>query len=593
MSRGRGSRRSLAMQLALLVRPWPGLLALVAACVVASALFKLVPPFVVRQVIDQDLLPGRTAGLLEGGLLYLGAVVADAAFTFGYSYWASAVARRALADLRVRVFSHLMQMPISYFDRTALGEAIGRATADVDTIDSLFTSGIITLIGQLVPLVAVSAAMVVLSPSLSLVAVLVAPPLIGVSWFLRARVRTAERQTRVAVSMLNSQIAEMVGGAETIQAFGRVQVFALRFRRALLTTLAAQNRSSLYSTFYVPITNLLSAAVIAALIWVGAGGPRAAVDLGTLTGFVLLFQQFFGPIVAVGDQWQSIQSALAGMERVMDVLELPVEPRPEASARGLTTTGIEIDRVSFGYRGDRRVLDGVTLRVAPGQHLAIVGRTGAGKSSLLALAGGLYAPWTGSVRICGADPRSLAESERRRVIGVVPQAGHLFAGTLRDNLTLYDTSLGDDAIERAAAITGLSGLADDLPEGYDTLLAGEGRGIGTVLSAGQRQLVALTRALVGEPSVLLLDEATADIDGSSDASFRAALRETALRRGCAVLTVAHRLSTAREADIVTVFDRGRVVELGPPAQLLAQGGPFSALVELEAAGWDWDDTAAR
>jgi ATP-binding cassette, subfamily B, multidrug efflux pump len=566
------------------------LLVMAGACVIGSALVKLVPAFLVRYVVDHNLVPRHSDGLLEAGLFYLAAIAADAAFTFGYSFSAAAVARRVLAELRVHVFSHLMRLPVPYFDRTPIGEIIGRATADVDTIDALFTSGIITLIGQLVPLVAVAVAMVVLSPSLSLIAAVVAPPLIVISWFLQRRVRNAERNTRAAVGLLNTQIAEAVGGAETIQAFARVEIFAARFRRALLNTLVAQNRSSFYSTFYVPITNLLSAAVIAALIWAGASRELgwATVDLGTLTAFVLLFQQFFAPIVAVGDQWQTVQAALAGTERVMEVLTLPTDDLHDGSSDRQSSHGVEVVAVTFGYQVDSPVLKGVSLRVRPGQHVAIVGRTGAGKSSLLALVGGLYSPWSGAIRVSGLDPRGLSESERRKVIGVVPQTAQLFAGTLKDNLNLYDASLPDNAINSAAAIAGLSDIVATMPAGYDTILAGEGGGHGMVLSAGQRQLVALARALVAEPSVLLLDEATAAIDGATDARFRSALRETTLKRSCAVLTVAHRLSTAREADLVVVVDGGQVVEQGPPNDLIAAGGRFAALVELEAAGWDWE-----
>ena len=221
----------------------------------------------------------------------------------------------------------------------------------------------------------------------------------------------------------------------------------------------------------------------------------------------------------------------------------------------------------------------------------MVGRTGAGKSSLVAVLAGLYTPWSGSVTIDRRDPRGFTEDERRQALGVVPQTVQLFSGTFRDNLTLYDPQISDDHVADAAAVVGLHELCEGLPDRYNTPLADEGGGKGAVLSAGQRQLVALARALVAQPAVLLLDEATAAIDGASDAAFRAALRQTALGQGAAVLTVAHRLSTAREADRVIVLDAGRVIEEGPPDQLIAAAGRFAALVELEEAGWDWRDPA--
>jgi ATP-binding cassette, subfamily B, multidrug efflux pump len=221
-----------------------------------------------------------------------------------------------------------------------------------------------------------------------------------------------------------------------------------------------------------------------------------------------------------------------------------------------------------------------------------VGRTGAGKTSALHLLAGLYAPWSGEVRVAGADPRLLGEDDRRRVIGVVPQAVHLFSGTVYENLTLYDPDVPREAVRRAAELTDADSFIKTLPSGYDTVLSGS-RGDGAQLSAGQRQLLALTRALVWEPRVLLLDEATAAIDGASDAAFRSALRRATLERGDAVLTVAHRLSTAREADRVLILDAGVLVEEGPPAELIARGGRFATLVALEEAGLDWERAVAH
>ncbi len=575
-----------------LLSPWRRSLVVVAACIVASALAGLVPPFVVRFVVNHDLVDKRTTGLLLAAAVYVLAVAADSAFSFAYGYLAARVSQSAIAALRVRIFAHVMALPVSYFDRTPIGDVISRATADVETVDELFTDGIATLIGQLVPLVAVVVAMIALSPLLSAVAAVVLPPLLLATRYLQVRVRDAERATRRAIGRLNVELSEVVGGAETLRAFGREEAFVVRFRRALQRTLFAQRDSVKYNAFFAPVSGLLSSVVIAALIWVGAGHTlvHAGANLGTLTAFILLFQNFFTPIVAVGDEWQSVQAAIAGAERAFELLDLPVDELPPTTSRQPDLSrGIEVADVTFGYLPSRPVIKGVSLVVRPGEHVALVGRTGAGKSTLVSLVSGLYPPDHGMVRVAGVDPRSLADAERGRVFGVVPQALHLFGGTLRENLSLFDPLVEDESVRRAAELAGIGPLIAELTDGFDTPLAGEGRGGGAVLSAGQRQLVALARALVREPAVLLLDEATAAIDGASDAAFRAALRQTALRRGCAVLTVAHRISTAREADRVVVIEEGRVVEAGRPADLLALGGRFAALAELEAAGWDWQD----
>ena len=591
-----GARPRFWAQVAQLVRPWRRLLALVMACVVGAALAGVVPPLVIRHVVNANLLPGHTAGLLLAGLVYVGAVAAVAGFGYAYSYLSAVVAQRAIAAVRVRLFAHLARLPVSYLDRTPLGDTISRATSDVETIDTLFTDGIATLVGQLASLVAVAVAMVAISPVLSAVSVVVIPPLALASRWLQVRVRTAERQTRAAIGGLNTQLSETVGGSETIRAFGREATFVARFRAGLRQTLAAQEASVRYNAFFTPVTGLLSGSAIAVLLWVGTGGlfRSAGVNLGTLVAFVLLFQGFFAPIVALGDQWNAVQAALAGAERVFEVLNLPPETAPQggggAAERG---DAIVVTGVTFSYDKGNPVLQEVSLAVRPGEQVAVVGRTGAGKSTLLALLAGLYEPSAGEIRLAGRHPRDIGEHERRRIVGVVPQHVQLFSGTLQDNLTLGDASISGDAISRVISLAGLEPLVTALPDGLDTVLTGSGGGTGIVLSAGQRQLVALARALVTEPEVLLLDEATAAIDAESDAAFRSALTRTAWAKGCAVVTVAHRISTARDADRVVVLQAGRIVEQGAPADLVSAGGRFAAVAALDEAGWDWSGAPAH
>lgn len=591
---GRGApvAPGLGRKVAALVAPWRRQLGVVGICVVASALAGLVPAFVVRHVVNDDLVVHRTAGLLTAAVVYLAAAAAGAASTFAYAYLAARVSQSAIAEMRVRLFAHASALPASYFDRAPIGDLISRATADVETVDELFTDGVATLVGQLVALVATAAAMIALSPLLSAIAAGVLPALILATRFLQVRVREAQRATRVAVGRLNVELSEVVGGAETVRAFGRQSAFVARFEAALGRTLLAQRSSFGYNALFAPVSGLLSSFVIAGLVWVGAGGTLAGagVDLGTLTAFILLFQNFFTPIVALGDEWQSVQAAVAGAERVFEVLDLPAEAVPEAGTAGNGhAPGIELREVGFSYLAGRPALIDVSLTVERGQHLAVVGRSGAGKSTLVTVAGGLHAPDTGVVRLAGVDPRTLDDTGRRRLVGVVPQTLQLFSGTLRENLSLFDPSVPDDALWQALELAGIAGLVTGLPDGLDTVLAGQGGGDGAVLSAGQRQLVTLARAVVLRPAVLLLDEATAVVDGASDAALRAALRASMLRQGTAVLTVAHRIATARGADRVAVMEAGRVVELGSPEQLLAAGGRFAAFADLEAAGWDWQE----
>ncbi|HEV2377349.1 MAG TPA: ABC transporter ATP-binding protein [Streptosporangiaceae bacterium] len=583
------TRPGLWRKTASLVSPWRRSLSVVAVTIVASALAELVPPLVVGYVTNHNLVPHRSAGLLIAGVFYVAAIGVDGLLTFAYSYIAARVSQSAIAAMRVRLFEHVMTLPATYFDQTAVGDVISRSTADVETVDELFTDGIVTLIGQMVPLITTAVAMVVLSPPLSLVAVLALPPLVIITRYLQVRVRAAERATRVAIGNINVELAEDVGAVETLRVFGRESVFIDRFRATLHRTLLAQRSSVKYNAYFAPVTGLLSSVVIAALIWAGAGRTlvSAGADLGTLVAFILLFQNFFAPIIALGDEWQTVQASIAGAERVFAVLDLEPEQPPAAASPAKPRSGIRVSDLSYAYQNGQPVLSGVFLSVEPGEQVAVVGRTGAGKSTLVSVVGGLYPPLAGSVRVDGVDPRTLSSDDRRATIGVVPQNLQLFSGSVRDNLTLFDASTADRLLWHALSVAGIDGVFRQLPAGLDTQLAGGGRGGGLMLSAGQRQLLALARAITPGPAVLLLDEATASIDGASDARFRAALRTTAMRDGCAVLTVAHRISTAKEADRVVVMEHGQIVEQGTPSALLAHGGRFARLAELESAGWDW------
>src|SRR5215218_4853088 len=340
-----------------LIRPYRLRLAAVGVLVLIAAVLEVVPPLVVRHVIDSDLTRGDTGGLGIAALLYLAAAGGVAAASAAYGYLAATVAQRSLAALRTRLFAHLLALPMSYHDRTPRGESISRATADVDAIDDLFSSSVATLLGEVVRLATVAVAMVVLSPVLAAAAALVVPPLVLITNVLRRRVRDAERATRAAVGTVNAELAEDLAGVEVIRAFGRHRQFDARFRRALQGWLRAGNRSVLFNAFYAPLLGVLAAAATALLLWLGGRDTFTAIGVsnGTLTAFVLLFARFFTPLTSLGDEWQTVQAALAGAERVFAVLAIPApsvppaaEPHPEplSSPRPM----VRMDRVSFGYR---------------------------------------------------------------------------------------------------------------------------------------------------------------------------------------------------------------------------------------------------
>ncbi|MCC6237286.1 MAG: ABC transporter ATP-binding protein [Dehalococcoidia bacterium] len=589
-----GQQVPLGAHLAGLVRPWRWSLLLIAFLVLASALSELVPPVLMRSMVDDHLAVGQREGLFMLGLWYLVATAVGHGLTFVYGYLAAAVAQSVLSELRVRLFAHLQRLPASYFDRTPLGDVISRCTADVETLDTVFTSGVATLVASLFRLVTIAAAMVVLSPLLFGLTTLVILPLVLITRFFQVRIRHAERANRTAIGLMNTHLQETLTGVEVIQAFDREPAFVERFRDALRGVVVAYNRATAYSAFYPPVTALMSSVTIAFLLWAGTRESLGTlgISIGTLTAYALLLQRFFTPVTNLGDEWQTVQSALSGAERIFEVLSLPPDEPVAPLHDQVSDSGIACNDVVFGYE-EQPVLRGLSLHAAPGEHVALVGRTGAGKTSIISLLAGLYTPWGGTVRVAGEDPRALSDEERRHVVGLVPQTAQLFSGTVHANLTLNDETVPESAVVDAAQISGADGFIRALPDGYRTMLRGAGRGRGVQLSAGQEQLLALTRALIWHPAVLLLDEATAAVDGASDGALQESLRRRVLPTGTAVLTIAHRLTTARNADRVVVIERGQVVEEGTPDDLIRRGGRFAGLLELEAAGWDWRSAPVR
>ena len=566
----------------ILLRPrWPGVLVLLATVLAGSAL-ELVQPFLLRRIVDHHLKVGTAEGLGMLALLYVLAFVAVRGVGFVQTYVAAFLGQNALRDLKVRLFRHMCGLPISYFDRNPTGDTVSRCTSDVEAVGTLFSSTILGVFSQLVRLGGVMAAMVVLSPRLALVALTALPVVVGVSRFFRSRMLSAEREVRRKVGETNSHLQEVLRGMEVVRAFGGEGRAKERFREVQDGFLGAADRSSLYDSLFSPLVETVRAVSIALLLWYGTK-PSVflswGITLGTLVAFVQLLERFFGPITSLGQEYQTVQRAVAGAERILEVFELPTEERPPVHNVRPATPEVRLEGVVFGYAPGRPVLKGVDLVVEPGEHLAIVGPTGAGKSSLVHLVAGLYAPEAGTVRVGGVDPRSLAPGLRRRLVGVVPQQVHIFDGTVLENLLLGEDGVSLDEVWEALELAGAADFVMELPDGLHTQVGPSG----LQLSSGQRQLLALARALVGNPKLLLLDEATSSVDSETERAIREGLVRSS--SGRTVVTVTHRLSSVQDADRVVVMVDGRIVEEGRQDELEAAGGWYAGMLELQRLGW--------
>jgi len=576
--------RSILKTIWSLLRPrWAGLL-VVLLLIPVGCVLELVHPFLLKRIVDHHLKIGVAEGLGVLAMLYVLTFVAVQGVTFLQTYVAAAVGQNALRDLRIRLFRHIGRLPISYFDRTPTGDTISRCTSDVDAVGMFFSSTLLGVFSQLVRLGGIVIAMVVLSPRLTLVALIAVPVVAAVSRVFRTRMLAAERKVRRCIGETNAHLQEVLTGMEVIRAFGQEEAFESRFRKIQNGFLRAADRSSLYDSVFSPLIETLRALSIALLLWYGT---RPAVflswgiTLGTLVAFVLLLDRFFGPITSLGQEYQTVQRAVAGAERIFEILELATEQRPPVHRvkPSRSTSDLEVAGVTFGYVPGRPVLDDIDLVVEHGEHVALVGPTGAGKSSLMHLIAGLYASEAGAIRIGGVDPRSLAPEQRRRLVGVVPQQVHIFERTVLDNLHLGDGGISLDEVWTALELANAGDLVRGLPDGLDTLLGASG----VRLSSGQGQLLALARALVGNPRLVLLDEATASVDSETERLIREGLARR--RAGRTMLTVAHRLTSAQEADRVIVMAEGEIVEEGSPENLAAAGCWYAGMLELQRLGW--------
>ncbi len=570
---------------------WPHAATLAAVIVLAMAL-EAVPPLVLERLVDYNLARGVVSGIWTLAALFLLTIFAQRGVVFGQNYLTTVIGQDILHRLRLALVGHLGALPLGYYDSTPVGETMSRCTADVEAVNTLFTSGVISVIADSMRLVGVIGAMFVLSARLAWVTLIVVPVVLVLTEFFRRNIRGAQRRARVAVGRINSTFQESLNGIKVIHTFGQERTFEGRLDRDLGGFLAAVNRASLFNSYFPPAMDILKGLLTAALIWVGitamggagagvAAGLAAGVTVGVLVAYLQLVGRLFNPLTSLSDEWQTIQEALAGVERINEVLRLAAEPRPAWSdpPPGAAKGRVLVADLRFGYQPDRPVLHGVDLEVRPGQRLAIAGRTGAGKTSFLSLLAGVYAPWEGAITVDGVDPRSIRPGDRRRLLGVVPQTIQLTDGTIRENITLGDSTITAEVVTRVGRLVGLDDYFRTLPQGYDTYL-GPG---GIRLSHGQEQLLSLARALACEPAVLLLDEPTSGLDAETEARLFAAVREVSRDR--TTITISHRLSGVVDAERVIIMAGGRIVQDGPPERLAQEDGWFAMMRALESLGW--------
>ena len=495
--------------------------------------------------------------------------------------------QRVIADLRVKVFRHMQRQDVRWFDKNPTGALTTRVTTDVENLNELFTSGLVVLLADALKIVALAAILFTIHVRLALLVIAMLPVLVGISLAFRGGARSAHRAVRARLAIANGYLQEVLSGIRVVQVFGRERRVSARFGSLLDDYLKANVRTILMFALFYPTLNLAVTGIQGATVWTGGIAIAGeALTFGLFFQFWLYVNMLLTPVRQLGERYNVLQSAFASAERIFDILDnrpavvasdaLAIAAKPgDGDAPG----HVRFDGVSFAYDPDTEVLTDVSFEIPPGKTVAVVGATGAGKTTLVNLLLRFYDPTAGRITIDGEDLRAvpLARLRRRVGLGLVFQEDFLFAGSLRDNLVMGRDEVDDDALRQALAASRAERIAERQPEGLDAAVAERGAN----LSTGERQLLAIARALAGRPRLVVLDEATASIDSELEAQIEAAQRN--LLSGRSALVIAHRLSTIRHADTILVMHRGRLRERGTHAELLDRGGIYARLHELQFA----------
>ena len=557
-----------------LLRPYRGRVALTFVAMLAATGAGLAPPYLAGQAIDAGIITSDSEALTLIVIAFLGVAVLYAGASYAQTYLVGWVGTRALQDLRERVFAHLQSMSIGFFTRRSPGVLVSRMTNDIEALNQLVTNGVVTLLSSGLTLIGVVAIMLVLDFKLALVTFLTFPLVAIASIIFRVASHGAYRATRERIAAVTAYLQETLSGVRVVRSFGQEPR-----HRAAMTELNEANREANMKTVYLnasyfPAVELLAAAGTAAIILYGGGQAiDKAIQIGTIVAFIGYLQVFFQPIQELSQLYTTYQQGMAALDKIFELLD--TEPdmvdAPGAIDPGQLRGEIEMDGVWFGYADGDWALQDVDLHVPPGQTLALVGATGAGKSTLAKLVARFYDPQRGRVLVDGHDLRGVQQGALRRQLGIVPQEGFLFSGSVRENIAFGRPEATLAEIEAAIATVGASEFVAALPDGVETEVGERG----VQLSAGQRQLVAFARALLAEPRILILDEATSNVDVRTERTIERGLER--LLAGRTAIVIAHRLSTIRRAGKIVVLDGGRIAEAGAHEELIEAGGPYSRL----------------
>jgi ATP-binding cassette, subfamily B, multidrug efflux pump len=583
----------LMRRLLIYIRPYKLPVAAALVLLLFNAVLQAIGPLLTALAVDRYLAPSSKAthtildpylaaspwtGLAQISFLYLLVVVFGMFCDFGEQYIMQWVGQKAMFDLRREMMARLQRLDLAFYDHNPVGRLVTRITTDVDALNELFSSGLLMILGDLLMLSFVVVAMLELSPGMTGFLLAVMPLVVLVTMHFRRSVQKSYRRIRIAIARINSYLQEHISGIAVLQLFNREARSRAEFEQINRDHMEAYKDAIIAYGWFYPVAEFLGMLALALLL--GYGGFRVrggAIQIGVLVAFFQYGMRFFRPIQDLSEKYNIMQSAMAAAERVFKLLDTPVEIQspPHVAPFPQSPAAVEFDHVWFAYKDEDWVLSDVSFRIDPGETIAVVGHTGAGKTTLSSLLLRFYEVQRGSIKIGGADIRDFAIEDLRRNFGVVLQDPHLFTGTIAENIRLGTPGISDHQLSEAASRVNLLDFVQSLPEGFEQPVRERGAGYST----GQKQLINFARALAHNPRFLILDEATSSVDTETELRIRAALEH--LVEGRTSIVIAHRLSTIQRADRIIVMHKGKLREIGTHQELLAMRGIYWKLYQLQ------------